>query len=333
VATTQAGTRADLSGDFVLDFQTTMDMPFMTVADPGNTGELSGGTAGFGLGRVCGAVDYTYNIGKFEVTAGQYAEFLNAVAATDTYDLYTGDMAFYGPGCQIQRSGSSGSYAYSVAAEYADRPANFITWFDAARFANWLTNGMPTGAQGLDTTESGSYYLDGAMTFQEINGLTRQAGARYVIPSEDEWYKAAYYDPALNGGAGGYYDYGTSTDALPGWDKTDPDSGNNANWELGSGQTTEVGEFESSDSPYGLFDTAGNVWEWHEVVVYGQARGRRGGSFEDLVVNPMAAYTRHASDPAFEYYTHGFRIAEVPEPMTLGLLSLGGIALIRRRKP
>ena len=154
VGLAQAGIRADLSGDAVVDFATTMDMPFMTVGNPGNADD----THGDGYG----GVDYTYNIGKFEVTAGQYTEFLNAVAATDTYGLYSTYMWRDSWGCKIQRSGSSGSYAYSVASDWADRPVNYVRWGDAARFSNWLTNGMPTGAQDLTTTEDGPYFLNGA---------------------------------------------------------------------------------------------------------------------------------------------------------------------------
>ena len=137
----QAGTRADLSGDAIVDFQTTMDMPLMTVGNPGNAGEWAGESyGGYGPDRICGAVDYTYNVGKFEVTAGQYTEFLNAVAATDTYGLYSTSMWSGSYGCKIGRTGSAGSYNYSVAAAWADRPVNYVSWGDSARFANWLTN-------------------------------------------------------------------------------------------------------------------------------------------------------------------------------------------------
>ena len=127
------------------------------VGNPGNTGEWSGQSyGGDGPDRICGAVDYAYNIGKYEVTAGQYTEFLNAVATTaDTYGLYNTLMWSDTYGCKIQRSGSPGSYSYLVDAngdgiEDADRvnrPVNYVSWGDAARFANWLHNGQPTGVQ------------------------------------------------------------------------------------------------------------------------------------------------------------------------------------------
>ncbi len=76
------------------------------VGNPGNAGELSGsGAGGFGPDRICGSVGYTYNVGKYEVTAGQYTEFLNAVARTDTYGLYNANMdtAVNSYGCNIKR--------------------------------------------------------------------------------------------------------------------------------------------------------------------------------------------------------------------------------------
>ena len=100
---------------------------------------------------------YAYQIGKYEVTAGQYTEFLNAVADSDTYGLYStlmGDILNYG--ANIQRTGSSPNYSYSVAADWANRPVNYVSFWDAARFANWLHNGQPTGPQGPGTTEDGA---------------------------------------------------------------------------------------------------------------------------------------------------------------------------------
>ncbi len=254
VAVVQAGVRADLSGDAVVDFQTTMDMPFMTVGNPGNTAD----DLGFG------GVDYAYNIGKFEVTAGQYTEFLNAVAGTDTYNLWNSAMGSYSIACQIQRSGVSGSFSYSISSERQDRPVNYVTWGSAVRFVNWLTNGQPTGVQGATTTEDGSYAIYGATAYEDLANVVRRADARYVIPTEDEWYKAAYYD----GSADIYYDLPTGSESVPSNDLIDPDPGNNTNFYDEAGYTvgvpyftTEVGEFENSSSPYGTFDQGGNVWD------------------------------------------------------------------------
>jgi formylglycine-generating enzyme required for sulfatase activity len=339
----------------------------VTVGNPGNEGELSGDSACgancYGPDRVCGAVGYVYEIGKFAITAGQYTEFLNAVADEDTYGLYSTSM--WDPGtdaCQIYRSGLSGSYEYSVAGDWADRPVNAVSWGDAARFCNWLHNGQPTGAQDLTTTEDGSYYLNGVTSNAGLRAVVRRARATWVIPSEDEWYKAAYH--YNDGVTGNYYDFPTSSDSPPGYvtdggnhsgdgtpfveGGTDP--GNYATWDGDAGTDgigpthyrTEVGEWENSGSPYGTFDQGGNVWEWNEAVI-DTYRGARGGAYYSVdYLGDMLAGIRYYADPINGYIGIGFRIARVHAPiptvsewglvvMLLLVLGAGTVVLARRR--
>jgi len=307
------------------------------VGNTGNTGELSGtGAGGFGPDRICGAVAYTYNIGKYEVTAGQYTVFLNAVAATDTYGLYSTSMWSSEYGCKIEQTDTGSGYSYSVASAWADRPVNYVSFWDACRFANWLHNGQPTGAQGAGTTETGAYTLDG---YNGGDGQTiqRNPGWKWALTSEDEWYKAAYHKN--DGDTGNYFDYATSNDSLPSNDLVSPDPGNNANFYDGHFTIdspyyrTPVGEFENSESPYGTFDQCGNVLEWNEAIVYaGEGwcyRGLRGGAY---AYGGLYAAHRNYNDPS-EYSFTGFRVSEVPEPATMSLLALGGLGmLISRRK-
>jgi len=300
----------------------------VTVGNPGNTDDTH--DEGYG------GVDYTYNIDRYEVTAGQYTAFLNAVADEDTYGLYNTSMWSDSYGCKIERTGSSPNYSYSVGTEWADRPVNFVSWGDAARFANWLHNDQPTGAQDLTTTEDGSYYLNGATSDAALLAVVREPDATWVIPSEDEWYKAAYH--YNDGATGNYYDYPTSNDSCPSNDLVNPDPGNNANFYAGDYTIgspyyrTIVGDFENSESPYGTFDQGGNVWEWNEAVLHGSYRGVRGGSFYSIyVVTLQAAYRNYHYGPADEGYGVGFRVAEVPEPATIALLALGGVGVLGRR--
>jgi formylglycine-generating enzyme required for sulfatase activity len=282
-------------------------METVTVGDPGNTPDdevmWTDGTTGYG------GVDYVYNIGKYEVTNAQYCEVLNAVAASDPHGLYNTNMGSgYGG---ITRDGSQGSYTYSTIAGRANMPVIYVGWYDALRFANWLHNGQPTGAQDASTTEDGAY--DMSLSW----GVVRKPGARVFLPSEDEWYKAAYYKGSST--SAGYWDYPTETDdpdpptaeAPPGSDLAN----GSANYESAVGGLTDVGAYAAkpSNSASGTFDQGGNVWEWNEADIfgYGSHRGLRGGSYDFSYVYLHAA-ARYGISPAAEDYDIGFRVAEVP---------------------
>ncbi len=327
----------------VSSLQATVNIATVPVGNAGNTGEQSR-LAMYGDETYYGGVDYEYNIGKYEVTAGQYAEFLNAVAATDTYGLYNTFMNGGHPeGCQITRNGSSGSYTYDFSnrpsgteADWVNRPVNYVSWGDAARFANWLHNGQPTGAQDLTTTEDGAYYLNGATGNGALQVITRQSDWKWAIPSDDEWYKAAYHKN--DGVTGNYFLYPTSTDSFPSQDLIDPDPGNNATFRFPSPSytigspyyRTEVGAHENSESPYGTFDQAGNVAEWNEVI-YTHYRGQRGGSYKSDDM-PLLGLAPGGGVPEGEGRFTGFRVVQVPEPTAMIVLSIGGLALLRRRR-
>ena len=154
-----------------------------------------------------GSVNYAYQISKYTVTQSQYVVFLNAVASTDTYGLYSTDMASESRG-GITRSSVSGSYLYSFKDSMGGKPVNFVNWLACARYCNWLHNGRPTGLQNASTTENGAYAISGT-------SATKISGASYWIPTENEWYKAAYFSMAKNGGLGGYWKYATQSDADP----------------------------------------------------------------------------------------------------------------------
>ena len=299
---------------------------WVTVGNPGNgPDERYGGY---------GAVDYTYRIGKYELTAGLYTEFLNAVAKTDTYGLYNPNMWSVDQGCKIQQSGSPGNYTYTVAAEYANRPVGDVSWGDAARFTNWLTNGQLVGDQDTSTTEDGSYYLNGAMSTAELIAVTRKTDAIYVLPTRDEWYKAAYHKN--DGITANYWDYPTATNSVPSNSVIDPDPGNNANFSYGVGSPywrNEVGEFENSLSAYGTFDQGGNVWEWDESIrsSHPLERGLMGGSFTRDSSRMWAGFYDD-SDPTDEIYSFGFRVVQVPEPSTIIVLTLGSFFLLKRNR-
>ena len=177
----------------------------VTVGNPGN-GADAGNTS---EPNTYGAVAETFQIGKYEVTNAQYAVFLNAVAVTDTYGLFNSNMESNVRG-GIRRTGADGSYSYTAKSAMCDKPVNYVSWFDCARFCNWLHNGMPSGAQDASTTEQGAYTLDGATSGVSI---TRNAGAKYHLPAEDQWYKAAYHEPG--GDTDNYWLYPTRSNSIP----------------------------------------------------------------------------------------------------------------------
>ncbi len=305
----------------------------MWVGNPGNANDPDDGDAStYGMNYV-GAVDYVYNIGKYEVTTGQYTEFLNAVARVDTYGLHDTEMWSDGYGCKIQRSGSSGSYSYTIATNREKRPVNYVSWADAARFSNWLHNGQPTGAQDNSTTEDGAYALNGATSKVELMAVTREGDARWFIPSEDEWYKAAYHKN--DGVTGNYFDYPTGSDSVPSNDRINPDPGSNANFWQDNGftigspyYTTKVGEFENSESPYGTFDQGGNLFEWNESIRAGYSGlVLRGGTWGSQSGDLRADYRGHHS-PTSHRSILTFRMARIPEPGSITLLVCGALGLL-----
>jgi len=316
------------------------------VGNPGNAGEWSGGSyGGNGPDRLCGAVDYEYRIGKYEVTGGQYCEFLNKVGGVDTYALYNPNMWSTNTGCKIERyvgSGTTGDpYRYRVPDDYANRPVNWVCWGDAARFANWVQNGQPTGPQGPGTTEDGAYLLNGATSDADLLAVTRKADWRWAITSEDEWYKAAYCNP----GTGSYYEWPIRSDSGPSNILVNPDPGNNSNY-YGlltypidpPHYTTVVGEFENSQSPYGTFDQGGNVYEWNEEILslpfYGLCRGSRGGSFYSNACSQKALERNSPYTSSTQRQDYGFRVVQairLPHPGDAnndGFVNVGDLGIL-----
>jgi sulfatase modifying factor 1 len=248
----------------------------------------------------------------------------------------------------IARSGTSGTYTYTVknnGGDSGNRPIAYVNWFSAARFANWMANGQPSGAQSSTTTEDGAYPLNGATSGtapaeNAINPNTTAAPA-FALPTENEWYKAAYYDPTLAGGSGGYYLYATKSNTAPGNDATSPTTANQANYVNAAGNysvtqsktfsptqnyLTDVGAFSTSASYYGTFDQTGNVYQWNDLSgSAGTTRGLRGGAW-NLAATLVSATTRlGAVSASTANYDTGFRlVSPVPEPASW-LIILSGL--------
>jgi len=277
----------------------------------------------------CGSVAYDYWMSKYETTNAAYVEFLNAKAASDPLGLYNTSMGSDATFGGITRSGVSGGYTYTAKLGFESKPVVYVSFYDALRFANWLNNG-----EGNGDTETGAYTLLGG-TATPSNGLTvtRNGGANIFLPSENEWYKAAYYSPG-----GVYFDYPTGTDAVTDCVASGSDTGNSANCSGAGSVLTNAGAYGLSDSPYGTYDQGGNVFEWNEQIVSGSFRGWRGGSWFSAASSLAASTQGNYYAPTNEYIFTGFRVASlVPEPGpgllgTMGVLSVLGLAASRRRR-
>ena len=321
----------------------------VTVGNAGNAADTTG----------YGAVAYEYQIGKYEVSISQYCDFLNAVAATDVYGLYDSAMAVDQNTRGISQGGLPGANTYSLigpsgtapagANSPGDRPITYVSWFDAARFANWMSNGQPTGAQGPTITENGAYAINGAVSgaapaINETNPNTGMAPL-YRIPIESEWYKAAYYDPTLNSGFGGYWSYATRSNAVP--DNTLPNGSANYRRNLvftvtqstqlegAQNYLTNVDAFHDAASFYDTFNQSGGVTEWNDLTgAADSVRCLRGGHYRSKTPTDISsAFRSGAVDPSDQTVQSvvGFRLAApiaVPEPNAcMGLaasLAFGG---------
>lgn len=285
-------------------------MEFVLIENPGNIPDSITNS---------GKVEYIFEIGKHQITNAQYARFLNATAIySDPYGLYNVNMenGLFGG---IERIKKDEGYFYEPLAEYHNLPVVYVSWFDAARFCNWLHFGEPAiGESVLGTTEGnfeiGAYNTSIFSAGRDVQKVeTHNPGAKYWIPTLDEWNKAAYFDP-LKDGIGGYWLYPTQSDTKP---HALPPPGDrfSANyydfqWAAPAPYLTPVGSYKNATSYYGTLDQGGNVWEWVETLRNNKKhRWVRGGgatNFDHALsrMNVDSEYSDH------KLYIFGFRVAK-----------------------
>ena len=296
----------------------TFNMDFVTIGNPGNAADNTG------VPNPAGAVGYEYGIGKFEVSEDMITKY-NANFGTANSLVITQD-----------NRGSA-------------KPATSVSWNEAARFVNWLNTN--TGNQAAyKFTSSGVNHNIALWTSGEagydVNNKYRNSLAKYVLPSYNEWYKAAYYDPSNST----YYDFPTGSNSAPTAVASGTGTGANGNNEAvydGQSGPADV-NLAGGLSPYGVMGLGGNVFEWEESSSnllnssVSSSRGFRGGGW---IFGPdvLSSSTRGSDAPSSESYGLGFRVASlsssappaVPEPsmMVIGtLFGLGGLMAKRRMK-
>jgi len=307
-APSQAGTITFGSG------ANTFTMDFVTIGNPGNTADTTGSP------NPAGAVGYEYDIGKFEVSEDMITKFNASQSLQITKDNR-------GPA----------------------KPATSVSWNEAARFVNWLNTSTGNHAAYKFTTGGVNDDIDvwtSADTADyDSSNPYRSKRAKYFLPSYNEWYKAAYYDPNTSA----YYDYTTGSDSAPTAVASGTTAGTavyNGNPMSGSGPADV--NLAGGLSPYGVMGLGGNVYEWEESSFDllnssgSSSRGFRGGDWNGSS-SLLSSSSREFGNPSLEDDFLGFRVASlpssappaVPEPsmMVIGtLFGLGGLMAKRRMK-
>jgi formylglycine-generating enzyme required for sulfatase activity len=285
---TRNNVHADMFGASGNEF--TID--FLGVGHEGNSPDPSTGY---------GAVPYSYRIGSYEI-------------AKDA----------------ITKATASGMSNVPSGGGAAGGPASTILWYQAAAFVNWLntSTGRPA-AYNLSFSGSWSMSLWSSGDAWQAGGenLYRHKDAHYFLPSEDEWYKAAYYNPS----GSSYFLYPTGSDTAP----TVVTSGTTPGTAVyapdapdffiaGAAGVANAGGL----SPYGTMGQGGNLWEWCETALDGsnsspsEERVMRGGGFGDTEEALRSSY-RGSGRMVDGNIGLGFRVASVPEPSICALVMIG----------
>jgi formylglycine-generating enzyme required for sulfatase activity len=269
---------------------------FVSISQTNNTADTTG----------YGAVPYNYRVGTHEISQ-----------------------------LQITKATQIGMANVSAGVWSNNQPAANISWYEAAAFVNFLnTNSGKTAAYALTFSDSqwsmALWSSEQAWTAGGTN-LYRNKDAYYFLPSENEWYKAAYYNAAGTN----YFLYPTASSSVP----TAVASGTDAGSAVYNNVTSAPALVDSAGglSPYGTMGQGGNIFEWNESAFAGtnssssENRALRGGSW--LYAGfALRSSVRDSYDPAFEDGDIGFRVASVPEPSTAVLvLMAGGAWLLRKR--
>jgi hypothetical protein len=283
------------------------NMEFVTIGNPGNAADTTG------TPNPAGAVGYTYGIGKFEVSEDMISKF-----------------------------NASQSLQITMDSRGTNKPATSVSWNEAARFVNWL-NTSTGGVAAYKFTTTGvnddiELWQSGDAGYDASNPY-RNSLAKYVLPSYNEWYKAAYYDPSNST----YYDYTTGSDFAP----TPVASGTGADTAVYNGNPGPADVDQAGGlSPYGVMGLGGNASEWEESSFDlanssgSSVRGFRGG-FWNSFSDDLLSSARYTVSPRVSLDGVSFRVVtlstgggEVPEPTSMAIFGLGalGFAYRNRRK-
>jgi len=289
-------------------------MDFVTIGNAGNTADSNDR----------GAVGYNYQMGKYEVS----------------FDMYSKASSAGGLNLPV--------FSWGLWADRPTQPVYSGTFYNYARFVNWLNTSSgyaPAYKFSTQPTQVGYNAYEGfnawnaSDTGYSSSNPFRNTQAKYFIPTLDEWYKSAYYNPST----GTYFDFATGSNTVP----TPVTSGTTAgtavygqDWRTPTADITNAGGL----SPYGTMAQTGNLWEWTETdprqvlsgVLYGDKSVVVGGEWDTpgWKVNPETKTADYLYGDNRTSDGIGLRVAStaVPEPSSFSLLALGGLALVLNKR-
>ena len=291
------------------------DIEFVSIGALGNP---SGTIAG---GRLAGSVGYSYSMGKHEISLGmiEKANGLGGMSLTYAYEQ------------------NNGGLRNTIA-------ARGISFTEAALFVNFLNTVQGfspaykiLSAGGSATTTTGVQVWGPGDTGYSAGNPIRNSGAKYFLPTVDEWFKAGWYDPTKNG-VGGFWNFAYGSDLDP------QDAfyvGTSAPRALIFGHTYVSSVYDAgATSPFGTMGQTGNAWEIMEMG-FDPVTGELKTVINGGGVDSGAPYNHFASwgvDNIFgmdlneENSSVGFRVAMIPEPSSLSLMLLGGLVALKVRR-
>ncbi len=328
------------------DIDPNSGIDFVRIGARGNAAWTGNGRLGdYAIGR--GSVGYEYSIGKYEITTSQWVEFMNAALDRPSGQavpfLIPPDPGHWG-GQQISPT-NAGGRRWKVATGQELHPVGDIGWRMSAIYCNWLHNGKSLASSAF---MNGAYdvstfgFRPGTSIFSDQ--FTHNAGAKYWIPTLDEWIKAAHYDPNKNGGQGGYWQYSISSDTAPVYGPPSV-AGSQANSGFFSPDpfAIRLGAYANVKSPWGLLDVAGGTTEWTEEIGFFQDnpsapffRYLEGSAWFDTFGSEAADWIGSAGAgdyPSAASFNYGLRIASsVPTPSGFGMLFVVSVLAGQRRR-
>ena len=208
----------------------------------------------------------SFMIAKYETTVSQYCQFLNAADWDERYWHQRQEI-----NKKFIVGPRYGSSDHTIKSGRENYPVRSVSFFDAEAYAAWKSS----------TT-----------------------GLVYRLPTEQEWEKAAGWDPELQK----LWTYGFQSNSI---------DCNRCNYNKCVGksrETREIGYYDGvnpstldSKSYYGCYDMSGNVWEWTSSIYSGSSRVLRGG-YWGTYATFCAVTHRGSGSPASRYKDTGFRL-------------------------